>query len=449
MHMTERSGSEALEDQRGRLFAIAYGMLGTTGEAEDVVQEAFVRWHEADRSAVRSPAAFLTTVVTRLAIDRLRSAERRRVEYVGPWLPEPLVSEVDPAGVVSEAEQLSLALLATLERLNPVERAVFLLRDVFDFDYAEIADTVGKEEANCRQIGRRARRRVGEPVRRYRVTREEEDELLRAFAAAAEGGDVERLAGLLARDAVLWADGGGRVKAALQPLYGATRIARFSIAIASKEPPEVRTRPVRVNGDPGFQTDTAAGPRGVVAFELAEGLIVGIRIVVNPDKLRHLAKASAHGGRSQDRRLSAPIARFVERYVLNPQMRLGLALGLAPRAFALLETTGRRTGKPRRTPVGNGLLGDTFWLVSEHGRTAGYVRNIDANPRVRVKVGHSWRAGTAHVLPSDDPYARLAMIASALGRVRRVDAAIFRSFVRWLGTEPVTVRIDLEPPERK
>jgi deazaflavin-dependent oxidoreductase (nitroreductase family) len=142
---------------------------------------------------------------------------------------------------------------------------------------------------------------------------------------------------------------------------------------------------------------------------------------------------------------SARLAGFVERYVLNPQMRLGLALGLAPRAFALLETVGRRTGKPRRTPVGNGLIGDTFWLVSEHGGGAGYVRNIEANPRVRVKVGGSWRAGSAHIATDDDPYTRLEMLSSALGRLRRLDAAIFRSFVRWLGTEPVTVRIDLDP----
>jgi deazaflavin-dependent oxidoreductase (nitroreductase family) len=143
-------------------------------------------------------------------------------------------------------------------------------------------------------------------------------------------------------------------------------------------------------------------------------------------------------------RRSARLARFVERYLLNPQMRVGLALGLAPRAFALLETIGRRSGKPRRTPVGNGLLGDTFWLVSEHGRGAGYVRNLEANPRVRVKIGRRWRAGSARVLPRDDPYARLELVASALGTMRRLDAAILRSFVRWLGTEPVTVRIDLD-----
>jgi RNA polymerase sigma-70 factor, ECF subfamily len=293
----DQRANEALERERGRLFAIAYGMLGITAEAEDVVQEAYARWQRADRSAVRSPAAFLATVVTRLAIDRLRSAERKRVEYVGPWLPEPLVSELDPVEVVTEAEQLSLALLATLERLNPVERAVFLLRDVFDFDYAEIAGAVGKEQANCRQIGRRARARVGEPARRYRVTREEEDELLRAFAAAAEGGDMEGLTELLARDAVLWTDGGGRVKAALQPVDGAERIARFLIAIAGKEPAGVRILPVRVNGDPGLRTDTDSGPGAVVAFELGEGVIVGIRILVNPDKLRHLATMDAYASK--------------------------------------------------------------------------------------------------------------------------------------------------------
>jgi RNA polymerase sigma-70 factor, ECF subfamily len=449
MHTTDQRSGDALERERARLFAIAYGMLGMTAEADDVVQEAFARWHRADRSAVRSPAAYLTTVVTRVAIDRLRSAERRRVEYVGPWLPEPLVSELDPADVVTEAEQLSLALLATLERLNPVERAVFLLRDVFDFDYAEIAETVGKGEANCRQIGRRARARVGQPARRYRATRKEEDELLRAFAAATERGEVDALTSLLARDVVLWTDGGGRVKAARQPVDGAERVARFLIAIAGKARPGARTLPVRVNGDPGFQTSTAGRASGVVGLELAEGLIVGIRILVNPDKLRHLTAHDARANMPLTTRHTARVARLVERYVLNPQMRLGLALGLAPRAFALLETVGRRSGKPRRTPVGNGLLGSTFWVVSEHGRGAGYVRNIEANPRVRVKIGRSWRAGTAHILEDDDAFARLETVASALGRMRRLDAAIFRSFVRWLDTQPVTVRIDLDVLEER
>jgi deazaflavin-dependent oxidoreductase (nitroreductase family) len=168
--------------------------------------------------------------------------------------------------------------------------------------------------------------------------------------------------------------------------------------------------------------------------------------VVNPDKLRHLKRRGAGRADARVGSWSASLVRFVERYVLNPQMRLGLALGLAPRAFALLETTGRRTGKARRTPVGNGLLGDTFWLVSEHGRRAGYVRNIEANPRVRVKVGRRWRAGNAHILDDDDALARLEAIASALGWMRRVDAAVLRWFARLLGTRLVTVRIDLDQP---
>jgi RNA polymerase sigma-70 factor, ECF subfamily len=446
MDMTDHHASEALERERGRLFAIAYGMLGSSVDGEDVVQEAFLRWHEEDRSAVREPAAFLTTIVTRLAIDRLRSAERRRVEYVGPWLPEPLVSDLDAADLVSEAEQLSLALLAALERLNPVERAVLLLRDVFDFDYSEIAEIVEKGEANCRQIARRARARVGERRRRFRPTDQEERELLCAFITATRGGDVDALTGLLARDAVLWTDGGGKVPAARKPVDRADRVARFLVSIASTEPPGLRIRPVHVNGDPGVRTDTASGPWGVVALELAEGQIVGIRVIANPDKLRHLTKTNPrHGTRPTPR--SGRVARFVESYVLNPQMRLSLTLGTAPRAFALLETIGHRSGKPRRTPVGNGLIGNTFWLVSEHGIRAGYVRNIQTNPRVRVKVGRRWRAGRAQILPDDNPYMRLDLVASALGRMRRVDAAILRFFVRRLGTEPVTVRIDLDPPQ--
>jgi deazaflavin-dependent oxidoreductase (nitroreductase family) len=171
-----------------------------------------------------------------------------------------------------------------------------------------------------------------------------------------------------------------------------------------------------------------------------------MRITVNPGQLaisnRQTPAASQKPG---SRSLAASLAGWVERHLLNPPMRLGLALGVAPRAFTLLETTGRRSGKPRRTPVGNGLLDDTFWLVSEHGRNAGYVRNIEADPRVRVKAGRTWRAATAHVLDEDDAAARLDTVAAALGRTRRIDAAIFRWFVRVLRTRPVTVRIDLEP----
>jgi len=194
-------------------------------------------------------------------------------------------------------------------------------------------------------------------------------------------------------------------------------------------------------------TDSGSDPGRVLALERTVGLIVGIRTVVNPGTAGHPAKAARPAATERQRApRSAGPARFVERYVLNPQMRLGLALGLAPRAFCLLETTGRRSGKRRRTPIGNGLIGTTFWLVSEHGRHAGYVRNIEANPRVRVKVGRTWLPGSAQILPDDDPFARLDHVASQLGRMRRLDAAIFRFFIDRLGTRPLTVRIDLDPP---
>jgi RNA polymerase sigma-70 factor (ECF subfamily) len=281
--------AEAFEAHRPRLLGIAYGMLGGVGEAEDVVQDAYLRWHEADRDAVRSEEAFLVTVTTRLAIDRLRSARARREAYVGPWLPEPLIAVGDdPAESVAEAERLSLALLATLERLNPVERAVLLLRDVFDLDYGEVADVVDRSPGNCRQIAVRARERVGHTDRRHEATPEQEQALLGAFAEAVATGDLTRLTGLLAADATLWTDGGGVVTAARVPIFTAAKVARFFIGVAPKAPPGMTFDWVRVNGEPGMRFDTPDGPLGVMAFELADGLITGIRYVVNPEKLRHL-----------------------------------------------------------------------------------------------------------------------------------------------------------------
>jgi len=276
---------------RPRLLGIAYGMLGAVGDAEDVVQDAWLRWADADHQAIRNPEAFLVTVTTRLAIDRLRSARVRREEYVGPWLPEPLVAddEHDPADLVAEAEQLSLALLVTLEKLNPVERAVLLLRDVFDFEYAEIADAVAKSPANCRQIAVRAREHVRRPDRRHTPTAEEEHELLQAFLDAVLGRDVDRIRDLLAEDAVLWSDGGGVVQAARKPVEGADLISRFLVGIQKGgTPPDASFAWVRVNGEPGWRLRGTAF-NSVWAFELAEGRIAAIRAVVNPDKLRHLA----------------------------------------------------------------------------------------------------------------------------------------------------------------
>ncbi|MGI8593801.1 MAG: RNA polymerase sigma-70 factor [Solirubrobacteraceae bacterium] len=273
---------------RPRLLGVAYGMLGDRGEAEDVVQDAWLRWSDADTEAVRSAEAFLVTMTTRLAIDRLRSARAQRETYIGPWLPEPLVadpSQPDPQDVVAEAEQLSLALLQAMERLNPVERAVLLLRDVFDLEYATIANAVDKTPANCRRVAARARERLDRPVNRFAVSREEEQRIVTAFTTAATTGDLEGLIAVLAEDANLYTDGGGVVVAARKPISGRSNTARFLLGIQRKIDFEPQISFVRVNGDPGIRI---AGPEGVLsilALELADGAVANVRIVNNPHKL--------------------------------------------------------------------------------------------------------------------------------------------------------------------
>ncbi len=280
---------------RPRLLGIAYAMLGGVTDAEDVVQDAWLRWDAADREALRSAEAWLVTVTTRLAIDRLRAAQSARETYVGPWLPEPLLTarDEDPADVVAEAEQLSLALLTALERLNPVERAVLILRDVFDLEYDEIADAVNKTPANCRQVARRARERVGEPVRRRTAAPEDEARVLGEIAAAITDLDVPRVTRLLAADAVLWTDGGGVARAARVPILTGPKVARFLVGITRKAPPGVSTAPVRVNGEPGFRFDFPDGAVAVMAVETDGELVTGVRMVVNPHKLGHLAAGAA------------------------------------------------------------------------------------------------------------------------------------------------------------
>ena len=281
----------AFERHRPRLFAIAYGMLGDRGEAEDVVQDAWLRLDGA-RSEPADLEAFLVTVTTRLAIDRLRSARVRRETYVGPWLPEPLIADPtqprDPADVVAEAEQLSLALLVALERLNPVERAVLLLRDVFDLDYADIAAAVEKTPANCRQLAARAREHAGEPARRQAVSPEEEQRVLSAFFAAAQEGDLDALTQVLAADAILYSDGGGVVNAARKPIYGAAKSARFFLGIRRKLGHEPPFALVRVNGEPGVRIFGEPGVASVMAFEVADGRVANLRIVINPEKLTRI-----------------------------------------------------------------------------------------------------------------------------------------------------------------
>ncbi len=290
MTTDESLRAEIFESHRRRLLNVAYGMLGVVAEAEDVVQVTYLRWAATDWATIDSPGAWLTTVTTRIAIDRLRSAQRRRETYVGPWLPEPLVTEfvADPAEVVADAEQLSLALLTAMERLTPTERAVLLLREVFDFDYAEIADVVDKSPANCRQIASRARSHIGEPNRVVRHDPAAEQRLLASYVQAISDGDVERLAAVFADDVVLWADGGGKVRAARHPLHGAARVARHLIGVRDQVPPDVRIEMVRANGDPALAAFDGDRPIGVVALEVQDGLAVAVRAVINPEKLRNL-----------------------------------------------------------------------------------------------------------------------------------------------------------------
>ena len=279
--------SAVFDGHRPLLFSIAYGMLGSVMDAEDVVQEAFVRWQGASGAGVRSPKAYLSAVVTNLCIDGLRSARSRREEYVGPWLPEPLLTDThegeDPADL---DEALSVAFLVLLESLTPVERAVFLLREVFDYDYAEVSRLVGKSEANCRQISRRARASVAARRPRFESSPEEEESLSEGFLAACLGGDMDALLALLHRDVTLYSDGGGKTRAALNPIRGPEKVARFVAGILRKAPPGFVVRRASVNGRPGFVGYFGDGrPHSVVTFEVADGRIGAIRLVVNPDKL--------------------------------------------------------------------------------------------------------------------------------------------------------------------
>jgi RNA polymerase sigma-70 factor, ECF subfamily len=279
---------ESHEQLRPYLFAIAYRMLGSVAEAEDVVQEAFLRYHEADVEA-ESPKAYLATVTTRLAIDQLRSARARREVYPGEWLPEPLVDD-GAARHAETADSLSLTFLHLLEKLSPVERAVFLLREVFDYPYDEIGRIVGKTPDNCRQILTRARRHIEEGRRRFDVSREEREEVARRFIAAWEEGETDALVRLLAPDATVYGDGGGKAPAMPLPLVGAERVAKALIGWGRQAHERgITHRPARVNGEPGLVFyDVDGRALWVAALEIAEGVVVAVRSVLNPDKLVHV-----------------------------------------------------------------------------------------------------------------------------------------------------------------
>jgi RNA polymerase sigma-70 factor, ECF subfamily len=271
------------------LFSIAYRMLGSVMDAEDLVQETYLRWEEARETDVRSPRAYLTTIVTRLALNHLRAARTKRETYVGPWLPEPLLTE-DPPDTVELAESLSMAFLVLLERLAPVERAAFLLHEVFDFEYAEIARVLDKTEANCRQLVARARKRVGSPQARFQADAAQARRLVEKFTEASFAGDMEGLVALLAEDITLWGDGGGKVPgAALKPVRGAASVARLALGVMERiVPKDTIVRPSEINGQPGFVAYVNGRPLSALIFDIHDGRIQTIYAVGNPDKLRSL-----------------------------------------------------------------------------------------------------------------------------------------------------------------
>jgi RNA polymerase sigma-70 factor (ECF subfamily) len=275
---------ESFEAHRPSLFAIAYRMLGSAAEAEDIVQEAWLRWQSTARGAVRSERAFLSTVVTRLCLDRLKSAQVSREEYVGPWLPEPVRTDtqVDP-------ESISLAFLVLLESLSPVERAVYLLQEVFGYSHAEVAEMVGKEEAACRQILHRAREHIHARRPRFAPSKQAHERLVTGFMSACVSGDLAGLKRLLADDVTSWADGGGKVRgAALNPVRGADAVARLFVGLMKKAPSGIIPELSEVNGWPTVVLRLNGAVFDVISFETDGEHIHAIRSVLNPEKLTRL-----------------------------------------------------------------------------------------------------------------------------------------------------------------
>jgi RNA polymerase sigma-70 factor (ECF subfamily) len=283
--------TDTFEGQRPRLFGIAYRMLGNAAEAEDVVQDAWLRYERAGADA-ESPGAFLATIVSRLCLDRLRSARVKRETYPGPWLPEPLVEPIDagpaPDDLVGGHELISYATMVLLENLAPQERAVFVLSEAFNYSHREIATTLGVSEPGSRQLLHRARQRLHERERRYTTTTAERRRLTEAFLRAAGSGEMESLKDLLAEDIVVTSDGGGKRAAALNPIYGRDRVFRFIMGTMGKEPPE-RMALALVNGEPGFVSWFRGRVQLVANLEWEDGRLKQFRVMRNPDKLTHIS----------------------------------------------------------------------------------------------------------------------------------------------------------------
>lgn len=289
--MAGEDASATFDPLRPRLIRVAYRMLGSVADAEDVVQEAFLRWLDADRAAVREPEAYLRRVVTRLCLDQLKSARRRRETYPGPWLPEPVVEEAD-----DEIEDVSLPLMMALERLSPLERAAFLLHDVFGVGFEEIAETIGREPAACRQLASRARTHVRAARPRFPMPKERGLQIADAFFAATRSGDMQALRSLLAADVAVYADGGGKMPAAMRPVVGVEDVVQLHASLARlfAERPSRMVRYGFINGLPGFVTIEQDDTLQTTALQIENGKVVAIYVMRNPDKLRHLGAHAIH-----------------------------------------------------------------------------------------------------------------------------------------------------------
>lgn len=288
------------ESVRPLLFSIAYRMLGSAMEAEDIVQESYLRYQAASPETVRSPKAFLSTVVTRLCLNQLESARAKRESYIGPWLPEPVLTRTgdlmqpnaistSPSQQAELHESISFAFLVLLEELTPVERAVFLLREVFDYEYGEIAEILDKDEAACRQLFSRAKKHIAEHRPRFKSTPEKQREILGQFMQAVSSGEMEGLMGLLSEDVTMWADSGGKARGAvLQPLHGAGAVARFAQSSLRYLPSNVTFEIVEVNGQPAAVLRVDRRAVLVLSIEIEDGRVRVIRVVGNPDKLTRI-----------------------------------------------------------------------------------------------------------------------------------------------------------------
>jgi RNA polymerase sigma-70 factor (ECF subfamily) len=285
------------DQYRSLLFSIAYRMLGSVADAEDILQDAFIRWQQSAEDNIRSPRAFLVTIVSRLCINHLQSARVQREEYVGQWLPEPVVTDPgsDPFGMMKVDESLSMAFLVLLERLTPIERAVFLLREVFEYEYSEVAAVLGQSEVNCRQILRRARQHVSTMRPRFKVTERKHNDLLERFLEAIGNGDMKGVVALLAKDVVLHSDGGGKAIAVPNAVRGADNVARGILGSLKRLVPKTLVRRLAsINGEPGLVNYLDGKPHSVLTVHAVGDRIRTIYILTNPDKLSHLPDLPAN-----------------------------------------------------------------------------------------------------------------------------------------------------------